>query len=422
MYDLVISGKAVDPIDGVYDADIGISKGKIKKISSKGFKGKEIIQLTDSQVVFPGFIDPHVHLREPGWEHKEDFLTGSRAALHGGVTTVGDMPNLPEPIINKERLLKKISLAQKSLIDILHLGGVNKHNINETKEIANFIPAFKIYTAESTGELTLNSWQQIEEATKIISRLKKPITFHCEDQEIINKAKRALIGKDYPWKHCDEQPPESETTAINNVLSFCKRHDTKANIAHISSRESLKLIEENKFDINLTCEVTPHHLYFTKYDMKKLGNLIRINCPLREEKDRKALIRGIKKGAVDMLATDHAPHTLAEKNSNNPPSGMPGLDTYGNFALWLMLEHRIKPQRIAEITSHNAAKYLGLRDRAKIQEGFLANLVILDKKGKTKITKEGLETKCRWSPFDGMKFPGKIVCTIFRGKLMGYRR
>ena len=178
MFDMVISGKIVDA-KGTHNANIGIINGKIAKVSSSGLKGKEELACTDSQLIFPGFIDPHVHFREPGWEHKEDFLTGSMAAIHGGVTTVGDMPNLPEPIINKERLLKKISLAQKSLIDILHIGGVNKHNINETREIANLISAFKIYTAESTGELTLNGWNQIEEATKIISQLKKPITFHC---------------------------------------------------------------------------------------------------------------------------------------------------------------------------------------------------------------------------------------------------
>ncbi len=413
MFDISISGRIVDPVDEVYEATVLVRKNRIEKITEKDIKSKFHIQLSSSQMILPGFIDPHVHMREPGWEYKEDFLTGSRAALHGGVTTVGDMPNLPEPIVNKDRLVRKIKLAEKSLVDVLHLGGVG--NVSGIKDLSPFVPAFKIYTAKSTGELTLGSWGPVEEATRIISKLGKPITFHCEEQDIMDKAREELKNKNYPWKHCDERPPESEITAIEKVLEICKKYRTTANIAHISTAESLGIISESRDELDLFCEATPHHLFFKKEDMEKLGSLLKINCPLRDEKDRKELVDGIRKEKIDMLATDHAPHTLEEKNSSNPPSGMPGLDTYGNFALWLMVEHKVKPQTIARVTSLNAANYLGIKDKARIKEKCIADLVVLDTKGKTKIENKSLYTKCGWSSFDGKTFPGRIVCTIKNG-------
>ncbi len=396
MFDIVISGKCVDPINGVFDAFVGVRNGKIERLSDKGIDGKIYVQLTSSQLLFPGFIDPHVHLREPGWEHKEDFETGSKAAIHGGVTAVGDMPNLPEPIINKERLLKKMALAKKSLIDIVHFGGVGKE-LGEINNLAPLVPAFKIYTAKSTGELTLGSWNNIEEAARIISKLGKPITFHCEEQPIIDKD--------------PSRPREAEIVAVKKVIALCRKHGIKANIAHISVKESAEIVNENMGQMQLTCEVTPHHMFFTKNDVK--NSLLKMNPPLREKKDCEALIKSVRDGSC-MLATDHAPHTIAEKNSSNP-AGVPGLDTYGNFVLWLMVEKKASPETLSKVTSLNAARYLSLNDRARIKEGSAADLVILDKKGSTDIRNTDMKTKCGWSPFDGITFPGRISAVVRKG-------
>ena len=409
MFDLAISGKIVDPIDGVYDANLMIIKSKIEKIRDKAMQAKHSIELASSQLIFPGFIDPHVHMREPGLEYKEDFLSGSKAALHGGVTTVADMPNLPEPIVNKERLLRKKQLANKSFMDILHLGGLGSPS--EIRELAPFVPAFKIYTAESNRTRPL-TWNEIEAATRLIAAEKKPITFHCEDQEINGKAKEKLKNKSYPEKHCDERPPESEITAVQNAASICRKFNAKANIAHISTAKSVKIVSVNK-DL-MTCEVTPHHLFFRKEDMRKYGNLLKVNPPLRSESERSALLRALKKGRIDMLATDHAPHTMQEKLTA-APSGMPGLDTYSNFVLWLMVKQKLNPKTLARITSYNAADYLNIKNKGRIKENFIADLVVLDKNGKTRIENKSLYTKCGWSAFNGMTFPGKVVCTIKNG-------
>lgn len=417
---LLITGNIVDPIEGVFEGSIAIEGERILRVTDKRTipeGAKEELIFPETCYIFPGFIDPHVHLREPGWEHKEDFYTGGLAALHGGVTTVADMPNLPVPITDASRTKAKIELAKKSLIDVLHMGGVGR-DLSNIRELAQFVPAFKIYTAESTGELALESWQQIEEAVKLISATGKGISFHCENQEINDEAKERLESEDYAWKHCDERPRESEITAVEHVISFCRKHGALANIAHMSTAESVRVVKESKDSMDIVCEAAPHHLFFTKKDMKSLGNLLKVNCPLRDEKDRLALLNGLKTGTVDMLATDHAPHTLKEKSSPKPPSGMPGLDTYGNFVLWLMHEHNFALKRVAEITSYNAARFLGLEDRGRIKENFLANITVLDTAGITTIRNEDMKTKCGWTPFDGLKFPGRIACTIYRGKIL----
>jgi len=401
MYDLVLSGNVVDPEEGIYTTNIGIKDGIIREVSSNTIKGKKELEFNEKQLIFPGFIDPHVHLRQPGWEYKEDFETGSQAAINGGVTTVGDMPNLPEPITTVERLENKMKLAKNSIIDILHFGGVS-NNIENIKQLSERVPAFKIYTAASTGNLTLDGWKQIYSAVREISLTKKPITFHCEEQKIIDKDSK--------------RPPEAEIIAIEKVMEICEKNKAKTNIAHISTKNSIKIINENRMKFDLTCEVTPHHLFFTKKDFERLGYLLKVNCPLREENDRNYLLESLRKGEIDMIATDHAPHTLDEKLSGDY-AGMPGLDTYGNFILWLMIEKKIDPQILAKATSYNAAKYFGI-NKGKIEERCDADFVVLDKEGSTVIKNEDMKTKCKWSPFGGMTFPGKILHTIVRGKIV----
>ncbi|MBI2971044.1 MAG: dihydroorotase family protein [Candidatus Aenigmarchaeota archaeon] len=409
MHDLAISGRVVDPLDGVYEATVLVSKGTIEKIAEQG-KAKISIELASSQLLFPGFIDAHVHLREPGMEYKETFSTGANAALHGGVTTAGDMPNLPEPITTKERLLRKQQLAEKAAIDILHFGGVG--SLQDIRALAPHVPAFKIFTTESNWSRAL-TWNEIEQSTRLIASLKKPITFHCEDQHINEQAKETLKGKQYAWKHCDERPPESEISSVQKVAALCKKYNAAAHIAHISTADAVKIASES----GLTCEVTPHHLFFRKEDMRTLGNLLKVNPPLRSDAERRALLRALKKGRISTLATDHAPHTLQEKLSTGP-SGMPGLDTYGNCVLWLMQEHNVQPELLARMTSHNAARYLNLKDRGRIKESFRADFAILDTQGTTVVRNKELYTKCGWSAFGGVEFPGRVINTIKNGVVL----
>ena len=408
MYDISISGKIVDPIDGVYEGTILIKGERIVEIINKTIENidsKKHIQLTESSLLFPGFIDAHVHLREPGWEYKEDFFTGSLAAANGGVTTVADMPNLPRPTNSRSRIFEKRTLAKKSVIDILFFGAI--FNSKDAKEMRDFVHAYKIYTSESTAAPG-TSWQEVENQARIVSKLKKPVTFHSEDQFMINENKKKIIDSN-PESHCEIRSEASEVSAIQNVVKIVKKYKLKANIAHLSTRGGLKIAQENK----ISCEVTSHHMFFNKNQMK--DSFLRCNPPLRSDKSRKAMIKGIKKGYVKMFATDHAPHTKEEKQLSKAPEGIPGLDTYGNFVAWLIKEQKIKPETVAKITSFNPSHFFSVSDRARIKRDYIADLTVIDL---TPAKVEKIYTKCQWSPYIGMEFPGYASYTIKKGKIL----
>lgn len=411
MHDLVISGRIADVVDSVYNGSIGITGATIQKISEKPLDGKKIISLEDPCIIFPGFVDAHVHMREDAsgkWNYKEDFLTGSRAALHGGVTAVADMPNTPEPAITRERILEKKRLAEKALIDVLFYGGVG----DEIEEIANLIPAYKIYTEGTTGAFAVE-WRQVESAVKRIAAVNKPIIFHCGDNEINKKAELKLKGMSYASMHCDLRPRESEIAGIEKSLGICARHSARPHITHVSTREGIELVKRYRKEIPVTCDVTPHHLFFTRDDME--NNFLKMNPPLRTRIDCKALLDALKNGDINFLASDHAPHTIEDKKAG--AAGVPHLDTYGNFILWLLAKG-FSEKRIAEIASYNAARFLGLSKHGRVAEGFAASLTVLDTSGETEIRNSNMQTKCGWTPFDGMKFPGRVLHTVCNGRLI----
>lgn len=368
-YDLVVSGKIVSE-NRATQGSIGISNGKIEEISRSQLDGEKEI-LTES-LIFPNFIDAHVHLREDAsekWAYKEDFLTGSRAAIHGGVTTVADMPNTPEPGISRERILEKRELAKKALINILFYGGVISDNLDKLKDMQDIVCGYKIYADLTTGKLMLER-ECMEKAVQIISKLEKPVVIHCE--------------KD-----------------LEAVLEICKKYNAKTHIAHVSKKEEIEIIKNYKNKMQLTCETCPHYLLFTHQYQKA------VRPPIGTCDDREAVLIGLKNGVIDMLSTDHAPHIFGEN-----VTGFPSLDIYGNVVAWLLKE--MKPEQVAQIIK-NASDFLDIKN--EIKENAPANLTILDME-KTTIRKEDLKTKCGWSPYEGYEFPGRVAYTIYHGKIL----
>lgn len=382
----MVHGRFADA-EGVYEAYVGINNGKIAKISDNELKSRDFISILQSHYIFPAFIDSHVHLREPGWEQKEDFATGSAAALNGGVKTVLDMPNLPEPIDTLERLESKIALAQGAPVDIRHFAMASR--LDEITKMARLAVGYKIYTAKSTGDSVM-SWDAIEKAASTIALLDKPATFHCEDESLFTNAPR----------HSDARPRESEINAIEKALGIIDKTGVKANIAHVSTEDGAKLCKEAE----VMHEVTPHHAFFTR---EQESPLLKMNPPLREKKDCDALLRALREGNC-MLATDHAPHTLQEKRSASVPSGVPGLDTYGLFVSWLLKEKWVSPRAVAKVTSHNAARFFSLPG-GRIEEGAPAAFTVIGTEGTTTIHNKDMKTKCGWTLFDGFAFPGKVM-------------
>ncbi|MHC1623591.1 MAG: dihydroorotase [Candidatus Methanospirareceae archaeon] len=424
-HELVVEGSMVNP-EGIHEAQIGIDRGYITELKKQGLKGERNIEARRC-LIFPGFIDLHAHLREDGshkWDYKEDFKSGTAAALHGGITTVVDMPNTPSPGINAVRIREKKELARaqsKGLIDILFYGGVVISNLNALAEMQREVVAYKIYLAE-TGGLFINE-RTLPKALKAVEATSKPAVIHCEDQGIIDKRKVELkaVGKEKGGQveiYSELRPAEAELSAVKHVLSSASSSSgIKINIAHASLYDTVGLIKRYK---NVHCEVTPHHLFFTKNDVVTKKSFLKMNPPLRTEENRQRLLTAFKEGRIDFLATDHAPHTRVEKAHDilEAPAGVPNLDTYGNFVTWLIVRCDVHPTLIARVCAYNPALFLGLSDRGRIEVGKRANLTILDTQKRVKISNEYLYTKCAWSPFAGYEFPGTVRHTIFNGTVV----
>jgi len=423
-HELVVEGRIVNPGSGVVHdtVQIGIDGAFITELKKQGLSGERSIDVRGC-LIFPGFIDMHAHLREDSsekWSYKEDFKSGSEAAIHGGITTIADMPNTPLPAINAARLRAKKELAQlKSRVDIFFYGAITESNTN-TEELAGMNEeaiGYKIFLAD--GPLYIGR-ERLPEALRVVEAIStsKPIVVHCEDQELIENRREELEkNKDVQAGaevHSWLRPAQAELSAVRRVLSIASGIRNSINIAHISLYDSLLLIRRTA---GIYCEVTPHHLFFNTEDLSMKKGLLKTNPPLRTESNRRKLLDAFIRGEIDFLVTDHAPHTMDEKTLDimDAPAGVPNLDTFGSFVAWLIYSRGVNPELISRVCSYNPAKFLGLTDRGSIEVGKRANLTILEHR-RVKVRSEQLRTKCGWSPFEGYEFPGTAKYTIINGE------
>jgi dihydroorotase len=413
-HDLVIEGTVVGP-DGLKSLEVGVSEGIISEIRKQGVKGARRIR-AERSLIFPGFIDIHVHMREPGWEYKEDFRTGSMAAIHGGVTTVVDMPNNPVPTTTISALEEKMKLAEaKSLIDVRFYGGVLNSNLQSLAKMAERVTGYKVYLAKTTGTDAFQ-YSDLGSAFEMIAKTEKPVSLHCEDQGVIERRQKELEGVSRPDIHCDLRPPEAEVESVNKVVAaLTKSPDLQANVCHASAGETLSIIRTARAaNMKVYCEAALHHLYFNRRAMLE-NRMLKTNPPLRPEDDRRALVAGVGEGTVSFLVTDHAPHTADEKVSLGL-SGVPGLDDYGHIVSWLAKDQNLDPTMIARVTSGNPARFAMLRDRGEISVGNRADLTLLDLHTPERVDGDDVRSKCGWSPYEGKEFPGKVRWTISAGE------
>jgi len=413
-HDLVVAGKVVSS-SGVQEMEIGISDGKIAEMRRQGLEGTRVIK-TGRALIFPGFIDIHVHMREPGWEQKEDFRTGSEAAVHGGVTTVVDMPNNPRPAIDLAVLREKARLAsKKALVDVRFYGGVVYEELDELGRISSLVVGYKLYLAKTTGNLTFPP-SELEKAFGLIAGTGRPASLHCEDQGIIDEKTEELTGEKRPDVYSDMRPPEAEAESVRRVVAALRiAPELRANVCHASTEETLSIVSAARSrGAHLQCEAALHHLYFDRSEMLE-SPLLRTNPPLRPERDRAALLEGLKDGRVSFLVTDHAPHLREEKLSDGL-SGVPGLDDYGHLVSWLIRKEEIDPAVVARVACSNPASFIGLEDRGQIEVGKRADLSILDIRSPEVVRAEDVRSKCGWSPYEGVEFPGRTRWTIRGGE------
>ncbi len=423
-----LTATAVFP-DGVYSALIEVNHqdGTISSVERSPVEG------AGRRLLFPGFIDMHVHAREfprprdsdadllLSWERaccKETFVTAGRAAINGGVTLYGAMPNDAIPPSDKQSHARKVELSGQSPCPVIVYG-----LIAERSEPWAEIP-YKLYLDAKGSHGAMSDWATVG---RVLSRFRGcHVCFHAEDPQTLENA-----PKQGPrWV---TRPPEAETIAVARILELASTHGIRAHICHVSTERAVRLIEDHNrtSSIRVTCEVTPHHLFFSVHrdTVKAAGSfpvaradLLGSNPPLRSERDRGFLVEALKDGLIDALATDHAPHTWEDKRLGAP--GMPHLDTLGGFVGWMMVEWGFSPQRIAEVLSTGPgrimAPYLGVL-HGEIRPGAAASFTELDLDRSTEVRGElilgrgPLQTRCRWSPFDGMSFPGGVSRTLIRG-------
>ena len=411
-HDLVLEGRVVTP-SGLQDTELGVSDGLIAQVGH-GLRGSRRIK-TERCLIFPGFVDMHVHLREPGWEYKEDFRTGTEAAAHGGVTTVVDMPNNPAPTTTRAALELKSQLAgEKAVVDVKFYGGVVADGLELIPEMADGVVGYKVYLSETTGTRAFPQ-SELSRAFGTTAATKRPVSLHCEDQSLIDRRRVELEGVERPDLHCDLRPPEAEVESVKGVVSALRgAKGVRANVCHASVGETVSMVKNARAEkISLHCEATLHHLYFNRRAMLE-DPMLKTNPPLRWEQDRQALVNGMKDGGISFLVTDHAPHTEDEKRERGL-AGVPGLDDFGHVVSWLIREQGVEPAVIAKVASSNPARYLGLDDRGEVAVGRRADFTILDIHSPEKVNRDDLRSKCAWSPYEGREFPGRIRWTISRG-------
>ncbi|XDD49920.1 amidohydrolase family protein [Leptospira sp. WS92.C1] len=363
-------------------------------------------------VIFPGFGDIHVHAREDeSGKHmyKEDFLSASAAAINGGVVHIADMPNNPVPPVDEKTYSKKRILADKSPIHITLYAGIGPN----TKPLKESVP-YKVFMGPSIGELFFHNNQTLEDT--IQNYKGENISFHCEDPEILERHQDETL-------HEDRRPAEAETMATDFALYLIEKYDLRGKLCHYSTGDGLNKIKAaKKKGLKITCEVTPTHLFFDKSMLTAENrHWFQMNPPLRDKKDREKMLEGIKEGWIDYLATDHAPHSIEEKQKGT--SGISQLDTYSLFVTWLILKEGVDLKTIARICAKNPGDFVNEylpkkygKGFGKIEPGYAANFTVLNLKQSKTFQKKEIKSKSAWSPFENFTFPGSLEAVYFMGK------
>ena len=420
---LIKNGRVVN--DGeIKKINIVICNNSIEELTEKENGNFDLIIDAKDCFIFPGLIDDQVHFREPGLTHKGDIFTESRAAVAGGITSYMEMPNTVPNALTQELLEDKYTIASnKSLANYSFFMGVSNDNLEEVlKTDPKHVCGIKIFMGSSTGNMLVDNKNVLE---TIFEKSKCLIATHCEDEATI-KANTKKFTDEFGDKlnaihHPQIRSAEACYLSSSMAVQLAKKHNTRLHILHISSAVETELFE-NKTPLSekrITAEACIHHLWFSEEDYKTKGNFIKWNPAVKSKNDRDGIWKALLDGRIDVIATDHAPHTLEEKNKpySQAPSGGPLVQ---HSLLVLMEFHKqgkISLEQIAQKTSHNLADIFNIEGRGYIIPGFFADIVIVNPNKSQTITKEGLLYKCGWSPFEGTTFSSTVTHTFVNGHL-----
>ncbi|WP_027132727.1 dihydroorotase [Geminicoccus roseus] len=418
-FDLVIrGGKLVTPA-GIVAADLGVRAGKIAAIGALHAEPAASVLEAEGLHVLPGVIDSQVHFREPGLEHKEDLATGSDAAVLGGVTTVFEMPNTNPNTISAAALADKLDRAAGRMrCDHAFYVGATAENIEALPELERLAGSagIKIFMGSSTGSLLVEDDASLE---RVLRAGFRRVAVHAEDEPRLRERKALAEASGDPVSHPHWRDVEAAVRAVRRLLNGARTCGRRVHVLHITSAEEMELLAEAR-DV-ATVEVTPHHLTMHAPDCyERLGTRAQMNPPVRDARHQAALWKAIQEGVVDVLGSDHAPHTLEEKNKPYPssPSGMTGVQTL----LPVMLDHvakgRLSLERLVDLTGHGPQRIFQLVGKGRIMRGYDADLVLVDLQARWRINTSWLASRAGWSPYEDMEITGRPVSTLLRGAVV----
>jgi dihydroorotase len=415
VFDLVLMNGVVVNQDGEGVRDIGVRDGRIAEIGALGSAAAgERIDCKGLHVL-PGVIDSQVHFREPGLVHKEDLETGSRAAVLGGVTAVFEMPNTDPATTTAAALADKVARAKGRMhCDFAFWVGGTHDNVADLAELERLPGAagIKVFMGSSTGKLLVADDKGI---LAILKAIRRRAAFHSEDETRLNERKALRVSGD-PSSHPVWRDETAALRSTERLVRLAREARAQVHVLHISTREEIAFLAEAK-DV-ASCEATPHHLTLSAEDYPRLGTRLQMNPPVRGAEHRDAIWRGVSQGVVDVLGSDHAPHTLEEKAKAYPesPSGMPGVQTL----VPAMLDHvnagRLTLQRFVDLTSAGPARIFNIVGKGRIAAGYDADFTVVDMKRVETIRDSWIASRCGWSPYDGKTVTGWPVGTFVRGR------
>jgi dihydroorotase len=396
--------------------DVLIGDGKIRQLGENlaGYSGRELD--ATGLTILPGVIDPQVHFREPGLEHKEDFQTATYACVKGGVTSFLEMPNTKPLTVDQATLDDKLDRGrQKCLANYGFFIGATAYNLDQLNVVQPCC-GIKIFMGSMKGDLLIDQDELLE---RIFAHGDRLIAVHAEDQKRINQRRAELLSnlaQPHPALHSQIQDDQAALLATQKAVHLSLKYRRRLHILHLSTKLEVDYLREYKAPW-ITAEVTPQHLFLNTDAYQTLGTLAQMNPPLRSAMDNAALWEGLHTGILDCIATDHAPHTLEEKAQPYPhsPSGMPGVETALPLMLTAAMEGKCSLHQVSNWMSRNVAIAYAIPRKGEIRVGWDADLVLVDLREWKTLDRRELQTKCGWSPFEGWKLTGYPQYTIVNG-------
>ncbi len=417
-FDLIVRGADAVTPSGLGRADIGVRNGKIAALGDLSASDAAEVFEAAGLTALPGIIDTQVHFREPGMEWKEDLETGSRSAVLGGVTSVFEMPNTRPTTTNEAALQDKLARAKGRMhCDHAFYVGATHENAGELGELER-LPGccgVKVFMGASTGDLLIPDDAGVE---AVLRAVRRRAAFHSEDEARL--AERRPLAREGDWtSHPEVRDVEAAVRSTRRLLSLAERLGKRVHVLHVTTAEEVDIIAAHR--AVATMEANPQHLTFTAPDIYlRLKGYAQMNPPIREARHQEGLWRGVRQGIVDVIGTDHAPHTREEKEKPYPasPSGMPGVQTLVPVMLTHVAQGRLTLERFVDLTAHGPQRVFGLADKGRLAVGYDADLTLVDLNARRTIRDEDMANRSGWTPFNGFEAQGWPMATIIRGRIV----